>query len=212
MTCENMTCENMTSANLSKKVSIYRYQFTEEINNAIMDFAKIHMYDDRHDYKEAWKHWWESNQNILDKEIQRLESLGYDGDIQDKMYKAGRYYFRKKDANKVKAKKRQKYIVMDKEVIKSMDDHILKNMKLNYFTPADGYVDYCKNNISIINDEIVRLSRENTLDAKDFIRKFKKTYKNRYFILSRYKVYHSDDDMTEDRDENSYEHNDENSE
>ena len=76
---------------------------------------------------------------------------------------------------------------MDKLVIQSMDDHIIKNIILTDYTPANGYLDYCKNNISLINDEINRLSRESELNDKEFIKKFKKTYKNRYFLISREK-------------------------
>ena len=88
-----MDCEKIKA---EKDISVYRYQFTKEINDAITDFAKIHMFDHRHDYKEGWNSWWESNKDILEAEINRLQGLGYKGNVKDKMYKAGRYYFRKK--------------------------------------------------------------------------------------------------------------------
>ena len=36
---------------LTKKVTVYRFKFTDEVNTAITSFAKIHQFDNRHDYK-----------------------------------------------------------------------------------------------------------------------------------------------------------------
>lgn len=193
-----MNSDNMNRGNTETGASIYRYQFTEQINEAITNFSKIHMYDHRQDYKEAWIAWWEINKTMLEDEATRLQVLGYKGDVQDKMYKAGRYYFRKKEITKQKPKERQTYVIMDKAVIQAMDTHISKYMNQIDFTPADGYVDFCQNNITIINDEINRLSREGGLNPKDFVGKFKKTYKNRYYIMSRQKNQDHDDDNGDD--------------
>ena len=38
----------------------------------------------------------DNNNNLIDTEVLRLKKLGYNGDVIGKMYKAGRYYFRKK--------------------------------------------------------------------------------------------------------------------
>ena len=94
MNLDNSSNQNNDSA--SKKATVYRYKFTDEVNSAITSFAKIHQFDNRHDYKEAWQEWVEENQELIDNETKRLKELGYEKDIGDKMFKAGRYYFRKK--------------------------------------------------------------------------------------------------------------------
>ena len=75
---------------------IFRFKFNQDTINILTYFAKLHQYDSRNDYKEAWKVWYKSNNDILQKEADRITELGYTGNIEDKMYKAARYYFRKK--------------------------------------------------------------------------------------------------------------------
>ena len=76
--------------------AILRFKFSEDIMTLIAYFAKLHQFEDRHIYKANWLRWLEENHDILQVEIAQLEAKGYTGDIVDKMYKAGRYYFRKK--------------------------------------------------------------------------------------------------------------------
>ena len=75
---------------------VYRFQFSTVVVQTMTIFARIHQYDDRGTYKEAWDNWVQENSNLIRQEKNRLEKLGYQGDILDKLYKSGRYYFRKK--------------------------------------------------------------------------------------------------------------------
>lgn len=75
---------------------IYRFKFTENFMTELYKFSKIHQYDDRKDFKEAWKIWTEENDDIIELEMCRMLRLGYNGDVLDKMFKSARYYFRKK--------------------------------------------------------------------------------------------------------------------
>ena len=68
---------------------VFRYKFSDEISQHIYGFAKLHQYDDRTTYKEAWKEWVATNEDEIRREIQRLYDLGYDGNIEDKMFKSG---------------------------------------------------------------------------------------------------------------------------
>ena len=79
---------------------IYRFKFTEDFMSELYKFSKIHQFDDRKDFKEAWKIWTEENEQIIDSEMCRLLHLGYNGDVLDKMFKSARYYFRKKGTEK----------------------------------------------------------------------------------------------------------------
>ena len=69
---------------------ILRFKFSDDIMDIITTFAKLHQYDDRHTYKEHWDIWFECNKDELSQEIDRLEEIGYKGNVEDKMYKAGR--------------------------------------------------------------------------------------------------------------------------
>ena len=164
--------------------SVYRYKLSENIMSAITDFSKIHQYDDRKDYKEAWEMWYDNN-DLIDAEVRRLEELGYDGDIKGKMYKAGRYYFRKKNMNEtVEPKERRVYVSMNSDVLEQMDNHIMSKLKSVDYSPAQGYSAFCQSNTRLLREEIIRLL-ETGLTEKDIIGKIKKTYKNRYFMITR---------------------------
>jgi len=166
--------------------AIFRFKFTPEIMSLVTRFAKLHQYDDRHTYKEQWALWVSGNEETISQEIKRLNELGYMGDIKDKMFKAGRYYFRKKNTTEIpEPKKRRNYISTDCVVLESMDAHIKENIHLEHFTPAYGYDDYCLNNQAIILEEIYRLQEEGiTFTKENFIIKIKKTYKNRYYNIT----------------------------
>lgn len=182
---------------------ILRFNFSEEIMSMIADFAKLHRFDDRKIYKEHWDAWFEENNDELELELYRLEKNGYKGDIKDKMYKAGRYYFRKKqltletepvtninDTDISTNKTTRTYITMDKLLIEAMDKHIIENMRSHSayglpFKPAIGWTDFCKTCDELVDDEQKRLEQEHAIDSDVISEKIKKTYKNRYFIITR---------------------------
>lgn len=75
---------------------VFRFKFADDIANMITEFSKTHQFDDRHKYKESWQGWITTNHDMVQREVNRLKDLGYTGDVEDKMFKAGRYYFREK--------------------------------------------------------------------------------------------------------------------
>ena len=165
--------------------NIYRFKFTDDVIDSITQFSKIHQFEDRNDYKDSWKEWCEDNSDIIEIESRRLANLGYEGDVVDKMYKAGRYYFRNKDTlDSTEPKKRRVYISMDSTIISNMDKHITENIKSEDYTPAEGYSEFCKNNVELLRIEITRLLNKG-INGDDISSKIKKTYKNRYYIISR---------------------------
>ena len=86
----------MTTSIINNNIKTYRHEFSKEFMADLSDFAKVHQYDDRHAYKSEWTRWVQQNNKAIEMETRRLEENGYKGDIQDKMFKAGRYYFKKK--------------------------------------------------------------------------------------------------------------------
>ena len=164
---------------------VYRFKLSDFLVEELTRFAKIHQRDDRPTYKEAWKAWCDDNSRAIYAETERLEALGYQGSVVDKMYKAGRYYFREKDINaKQEPQTRRVYVQMDRAIINSMDAQIERQMATDDFTPAGGFESYCKEAGAVISKEARRLLNAG-LPAADVALKIKKTYKNRYFLLSR---------------------------
>ena len=196
----------------------------------------MHRYDDRKTYKEAWTAWllMEDTATIFNAEVARLTNLGYKGDVADKLFKSGRYYFRgatsaigtsrtPNDANGVRRGvgpkalnalnqgslhadtkplgvrdvpialvAPRKYVLLTHALLDAMDDHIERGLQHDdAYTPASGFADFCKLNPesyrSAYRSEVNRLSeimpKGDTGDAVHD--KLKKTYKNRYFRITK---------------------------
>ena len=169
--------------NIDDSINIYRYKFTNDFTNELYKFSKIHQYDHRKDFKEAWEIWIDDNSNLVDDELRRLTNLGYDGDVLDKMFKSARYYFRKKSTEKKEPVKRRIYVGSQKDLLEAMDDHIKCNISSGEFKPADGFDEFCKKNVDILKDQVNQLIRSGITDSNEIKSKIKKTYKNRYFLI-----------------------------
>ena len=162
---------------------IFRFKFTEEFMVDLYKFSKIHQYDHRKDFKEAWFNWVEENDDIIQEEIDRLDNLGYDGDILDKMFKSARYYFRKKSPIKAEPKTRRQYISVNHDLLDAMDAHIRSTIRSDGFQPKNGFVLFCHANDQLVKRTIVNIYKTVSPDFKMIQQKLKKTYKNRYFML-----------------------------
>jgi hypothetical protein len=196
-----MCVDNNTHADteaFKRKKPVFRFNLSDEMVDALLDFSKMHQFDDRHSYADAWNEW-KNNTDIsiiINNEIRRLQSLDYKGSaksIESKIFKSGRYYFRNKSFVKVTPKPRGKYVSVSKELICAMDEHIARGINNNNSndgqipspaSPADLFGDFCKRCVDILKMEIDRL-----IDLEPFsedpaliIAKIKKTFKNRAFI------------------------------
>jgi hypothetical protein len=173
--------KNTDDNNIS--INIYRYKFTDDFTNEMYKFSKIHQYDHRKDFKEAWEIWLEDNDDIATGEVRRLTNLGYDGDILDKMYKSARYYFRKKSTEKKAPQKRRVYQSVQKDLLESMDEHIKSHINEEDYKPSEGFDRFCKENLDLLKEEVSILCKNGFTNSEEIKQKIKKTYKNRYFIL-----------------------------
>jgi hypothetical protein len=171
------------TTNPDNKPVIYRYKFSVEFVNELYNFSKIHQYDHRKDFKEAWQLWIEDNDDIVTNEVRLLSSSGYDGDILDKMFKSARYYFRKKSTEKKEPAKRRKYCGLSKDVLDAMDKHIASNITNDDYKPSMGFESFCVINIALLKEEASRLIINGFNDSGEIHEKHKKTYKNRYFMF-----------------------------
>jgi len=164
-------------------VNIFRYKFTENFTTELFRFSKIHQYDHRKDFKEAWNIWLEDNDDIVSDEVRRLTNLAYDGDILDKMFKSARYYFRKKGTEKKVPTERRNYVGVNKDLLDAMDEHIKSKINNKNYKPSEGFDEFCKSNINLLKEEVNILCRNGLIDSVEIKKKIKKTYKNRYFLI-----------------------------
>lgn len=167
-------------------INIYRFKFTIDFINELFKFSKIHQYDHRKDFKEAWEVWTDENKILMDEEQRRLIELGYEGNIKDKMYKSARYYFRKKTVEKIKPIPRRNYISINKELLDIMDEY-LENISRNNSKckPSNSFEEFCKIHIDILKESVNILVKNGFTNVDEIKNKIKKTYKNRYFLLIR---------------------------
>jgi len=164
-------------------VNIFRFKFTDDFVIELYKFSKIHQYDHRKDFKSAWETWIEENDELVSEETQRLETLGYEGNINDKMFKSARYYFRKKSTEKKEPQERKNYIGVKKELLEKMDEHITEKINTVDYSPAEGFLDFCKINGKLLQEEVNCLYISGIKDSTEIKNKIKKTYKNRYFMF-----------------------------
>ena len=173
----------------SKSKKVFRFNLSDNIYNLLFEFVKLHEYDDRKDYKEAWKEWYKK-QNF-NREYTKLVESGYKGsedDFEKKIYTSARYYIPKKieqlrnEINEKKEKKeikRRNYINLDYELLSNITNHIEKNINNSHYKPSDGFDDFCKEYKQCILNETTRLI-ENNIDKKLVSHLIKKAYKNKY--------------------------------
>ena len=179
----------------------YRFNFSMEFTQILYDFAKIHQFDSRIDFKESFTTWITENQDIIDNEILYLETKGYNGDIKSKIYKSARYYFRKKPIVDddiptpttttttpttaiTKIQKRKKYIGNSIEFIHLMDEHLCR-FSIKPDLSFNNFVEIYKLEIQEEINTLRRIHPQEFTDLSDpdiLSTKIKKTFKNRYCL------------------------------
>lgn len=199
--------EDICVPNMTIQLQTNRHTYSEEIADELSSFAKIHEYDGRKEFKEAWNEWLKEPaiESKIKEEITRLEQNGLKGDILDRMYKSTRYYYRKKTSNTgvtQEIKKRKQYVGLPKTILVEMDEHIHSEIKesivitekltgktINSVNQATSFTNYCRDNYEMIK-EMIPVNREEKLDNENIRNeikmvtdKLKKTYKNRFYKI-----------------------------
>jgi len=165
----------------------------------------IHRDDDRKEFKNQWKTWITNDiYNLLQSEVELQKEAGNKGDIWDNMFKSARYYYRKKAIKQERdedeedeedeeeesdtdspAPKKSQHFRFSSEILKNMDAHICEQQNMN-MSPSEKYDDYCANNKDAILVEILKIKsklKTELLDTVDVSVRFKKTYKNRIYVM-----------------------------
>jgi hypothetical protein len=65
-----------------------------------------------------------------------------------------------------------------------MDIHIEKNMYNEDYQPKTGFILFCNSNETILKETLANVIEQGIHDSEIIQDKIKKTYKNRYFILT----------------------------
>ena len=84
-------------------------------------------------------------------------------------------------SEKKEPKERRQYISVNRELLNAMDIHIKENMSDKEYKPKLGFSNFCEKHIDLLNETISKLSVN---DAELISDKIKKTYKNRYFMIT----------------------------
>jgi predicted DNA-binding ArsR family transcriptional regulator len=170
----------------------YRFVFSSDFTEELAVFAKVHQHDHRKDFKEAWTKWTtdEDIEPVINNEVKRLRTLGFEGDPLEKMFKSARYYYRNKNENNDTEKPRKPYETISKDIQEKMDKHIYSQINNNAndgiskISPSESFDNYLNQyKTDIVNE----LKNENTTvtkaDCQDIIKKYKKSYKNRFYNI-----------------------------
>jgi len=170
---------------MEKERQTYRFKLSSEIVDELYYFAKLHEFDERKQYKEAWKLWMEEKRDEIIRETNRLNELGYKGDIENKLYISARYYYKnKKNTDESpKQKKRRKYVPCNLEMIVLIDEFL----KTSVDKPKDGFTHFMEKTKEspIVLQQIQELTQEANFSREEIYSKLKKTYKNRYYIYNK---------------------------
>lgn len=200
---DNNNNNNNNAARIGGRV--LRFEFSRELTEHVTAFANLHRYDDRKTYKEAWTAWLAHDEiaALFKNEVARLSALGYNGDVADKLFKSGRYYFRTREPTVPSTQRLgtrralaphappsqrlgRAYVLLNHLLLDAMDDHIECGLRrdAHAYTPASGFAEFCKLNLNSYSSEVTRLS-EIMPTGEAVHDKLKKTYKNRYFMITK---------------------------
>jgi len=178
--CRGRKSTIVLDSNATNNIEIptFHYSNSESCVKIIAEFSAKHREDKNRDFKAAWKLWVQTPgvQILFSEESNRLKESGYTGDVMEKLYFSARYYYRKKAissetpaAAPVKEKTRKPNESTDSNILEQMNQDILAQMRLNNkIRPADAFEKYKQTAPDFDEDN----------EAK-----FKKIYKNRFFMI-----------------------------
>lgn len=188
---------------LSIKLQTHRFVFQQHVTDILVEFAKTHQFDERKDFKEAWKTWIndEDIKPILEKEAERIQEIGFRGDIINKMFVSVRYYYRKKQTKTLcennntneTDKGIRGYQSVSKDVFNMIDEHIKNQLKKHIqktdniikstISPAKGFENFCSENKALFLNQLPPNTSPTNETMNEIVSKFKKSYKNRFYNI-----------------------------
>jgi len=164
----------------------YRFKFNKELLDSIKEFSKLHSNDNCDDFLDAFHLWKRVNNEIISLEEKRILDLGFNGNIEEKIYKSARYYFKNKKNTTYKLNKQLKtnYIPRNPVFFKMMETYINKNPIKASLLYKEFINETDTNILSEINTEIVRL-KTFELNQTECLQKIKKMFNNAYYKIKK---------------------------
>lgn len=169
--------------------STYRFKFNRELLGNIREFSKLHSNDSCDEFMSEFNLWIRSNQSLIDSEKARIENLGFKGDIEKKIYKSARYYFKHK-ANKAKenafpiSSKSTNYISRSPYFSKTVESYILNN-PIKASVLFQQFINETDESIQIsIRNEKNRLANYQ-LNDEMVLKKIRKSFDNAYYKIKK---------------------------
>ena len=164
----------------------YRFKFNKELLDSIREFSKLHSNDNCDDFLDAFHLWKRVNNEIISLEEKRILDLGFNGNIEEKIYKSARYYFKNKKNTTYKLNKQLKtnYIPRNPVFFKMMETYINKNPIKASLSYKEFINETDTNILSEINTEIVRL-KTFELNQTECLQKIKKMFNNAYYKIKK---------------------------
>jgi len=160
----------------------YRYKLDPTVLENLRDFAGLHRHAEPAVFREEWDQWVTKNSEMIMVEQRRLSALGCTKDINSKLYKSARYYFKNKSVDEVDATKRREYVGTSKEFREAIDEHITNIARNQVMKPAAAFVNFLENDMYKKIIKTTRCDIQGYGFTSEMIdKKIKKTYKNRYF-------------------------------
>lgn len=167
----------------------FRFKFTKQLLNSIREFSKIHSNDNCDDFLEAFQSWTYENREMIQLEEERLKSMGFNKDINAKIYKSARYYFKNKknktkqnDAVKVNSNIKFGYISRNPKFFKMVENYISSN-PIKASVMYKNFMDDPTKSVQI-EKEVNRLITFN-LDREAALKKIQKTFNNAYYKIKK---------------------------
>ena len=162
---------------------ILRYKYSPDMVEQLERFGRLHQHDSACEFKDAWVAWSEINRDLVTAETERLVELGCENaNMEEKMFRSARYYFRKKGTEKKEPVQRKKYVGIPRTALADMDTHIAACIAHAWYTPASGFEHFKTEHVDVV--AACKLHLENAdMDSSAIDAKIKKTYKNRYFVV-----------------------------
>jgi hypothetical protein len=164
----------------------YRFKFNKELLDSIKEFSKLHSNDNCDDFLDAFHLWKRVNNEIISLEEKRILDLGFNGNIEEKIYKSARYYFKNKKNTTYKLNKQLKtnYIPRNPVFFKMIETYINKNPIKASLLYKEFINETDTNILSEINTEIVRL-KTFELNQTECLQKIKKMFNNAYYKIKK---------------------------
>lgn len=165
----------------------YRFKFNIDLLNSIKEFSKIHSEDNGDEFLEAFQYWKIANNQIIKKEEERIIHLGFKGNIEEKIYRSARYYFKNKKNTICKLKQKTiktNYIQRNNKFFTMMIEYIERNpikaslLFKEFINETDEAIS------SEIKKEFCRL-RSFELTQEECLQKIKKGFNNAYYKIKK---------------------------